>query len=86
MKKTRTVKRPRQDDEDLLPEYRFDYKKAQPNRFAARIQQGSRVVVIDPDVAEFFVDRESVNAVLRALIETMPGKASASTREGRNHG
>lgn len=86
MKKTRSVKSPRQDDEDLLPEYRFDYSKARPNRFAARIQRGSRVVVIDPDVAKIFVDRESVNAVLRALIETMPGKALAAVREGRSNG
>jgi hypothetical protein len=86
MKKTRTAKTPRQDDEDLLPEYRFDYSKARPNRFAARIQQGSRVVVIDPDVAEVFDNPESVNAVLRALIETMPGKAPASIREGRSGG
>jgi hypothetical protein len=86
MKKTRTAKRPRQHDEGMLPEYRFDYSKARPNRFAARIKQGSRVVVIDPDVAEVFANRESVNAVLRALIETMPGKASASIREGRSTG
>jgi hypothetical protein len=86
MKKTRTAKRPRQHDEDMLPEYRFDYSKARPNRFAARIKRGSRVVVIDPDVAEVFANRESVNAVLRALIETMPGKASASIREGRSNG
>jgi hypothetical protein len=86
MKKTRPAKKPRPHDEDMLPEYRFDYRKARPNRFVTRIKQGSRVVVIDPDVAEVFADRESVNAVLRALIETMPRKASASVREGRNNG
>ncbi len=33
MKKTPAAKQTPQDD--LLPEYRFNYKKAKPNRFAA---------------------------------------------------
>ena len=86
MKKTRTAKIPRQHDKEMLPEYRFDYSKARPNRFAARIKQGSRVVVIDPDVAEVFATPESVNAILRALIEAMPRKASSSPSEGRTKG
>ena len=49
--------------EELLPEYRFDYRKARPNRFAAR------TVILDQDVAEFFTTSESVNRALRALIE-----------------
>lgn len=57
---------------DPLSEYRLDHSKARPNRFAARLKQGSRVVVIDPDIAKVFASAESVNAVLRALIETMP--------------
>ena len=72
MKKTRTANQPSQPEQDMLPEYRFDYSKAKPNRFAAQIQRGSRAVVLDPDVAAVFSTQESVNAVLRALIETMP--------------
>ena len=60
----------------MLPEYRFDYSKAGPNRFAARVKPVSRVVVLDPDVAEVFSTPESVNTVLRALIEAMPIKNS----------
>jgi hypothetical protein len=56
---------------ELLPEYRFDYAKAKPNRFAGG--RGSRVVVVlDPDISEVFKTPESVNTVLRALITTMP--------------
>jgi hypothetical protein len=52
-------------------EYRFDYTKAKPNRFARR--GVSRVVVVlDPDISEVFKTPESVNTVLRALIITMP--------------
>lgn len=72
MKKTHTAKQATQAGHNLLPEYRFDYSKAKPNRFAAGFQRGSRAVVLDPDVAAVFSTPESVNAVLRALIETMP--------------
>lgn len=72
MKKTRTTKQSPESEKDMLSEYRFDYNKARPNRFAARIKPGNRAVVLDPDVAAVFSTTESVNAVLRALIETMP--------------
>lgn len=52
---------------DIQPEYQLDYRKAKPNRFA-----NSVVVVLDPDVAQVFTSAETVNAVLRALIQTMP--------------
>ncbi|OLP18706.1 hypothetical protein BST81_09295 [Leptolyngbya sp. 'hensonii'] len=60
-------------DDELLPEYHFDYKKAKPNRFAASDgTQLLKVVVLDEDVARVFTTPESVNKVLRALIESMP--------------
>lgn len=62
-------------DDDMLPEYHFDYSKARPNRFATERKPGSRIVVLDPDIAEVFTTPESVNAVLRALIATMPKTA-----------
>ncbi len=58
--------------DDLLPEYHFDYSKARPNRFAASPPPGSRLIVLEPDIAQIFTTAESVNAVLRALILTMP--------------
>lgn len=61
-----------QGPDDLRGEYRFDYRKARPNRFADRTGADTRVVTLDPDVAEVFRTPESVNAVLRALIGTMP--------------
>jgi hypothetical protein len=78
MKKTPTAKRAHKTNEEMLPEYHFDYRKAKPNRFAAHFKPGSRAVVLDPDVAKVFATPESVNSVLRALIATMPGKASGS--------
>jgi hypothetical protein len=59
-------------EDALQPEYRFDYSKAKPNRFAGRAEEDRTVVILDPDVAEVFRTPDAVNAVLRALIETMP--------------
>jgi len=56
----------------MRPEYDFDYRKARPNRFAGRAYQTRVVVLLDPDVSEVFTTSESVNAVLHALIDTMP--------------
>lgn len=56
--------------DDLPAEYEFDYRKARPNRFALKDRE--RVVILEPDVAEYFHDSDAVNRVLRALIETMP--------------
>jgi len=77
MKKTRSTNQTPKSEKDMLPEYRFDYSKARPNRFAAQLEPGFRAVVLDPDVAAVFSTPESVNAVLRALIETMPQTGSS---------
>jgi hypothetical protein len=64
--------------DELLDEYHFDYKKAKLNRFAARDgKQLLKVVVLDEDVAQVFTTPESVNKVLRALIESMPQPITA---------
>jgi hypothetical protein len=87
--KTKPMSEPEQ-DEDMLREYSLDYGKARPNRFAGRIDKGQVVVLLDPDVSEVFTTPESVNAVLRALIETMPktrsrsGRKSSSRSTGRS--
>ena len=60
-------------NDELLPEYQFDYRKAKPNRFAvSREIDKPMVVVLDEDVAQVFTTPESVNKVLRALIKSMP--------------
>jgi hypothetical protein len=57
---------------EMAPEYRFDYKKTKPNRFANRMKDGPLVAVIDPDVAKVFKTTEEVNTAVRALISAMP--------------
>lgn len=70
MKKTPASK-PRKIRE-MASEYRFDYKKAKPNRFAEKMKQTPVVVLLDDDVAKVFNTTEQVNKALRALISAMP--------------
>jgi hypothetical protein len=53
-------------------EYRFDYRKARPNRFAGRFKTRTVAVVLDPDVASVFGSSDTVNALLRSVIAAMP--------------
>jgi hypothetical protein len=72
MKNTELAETASVDTDDMRDEYRFDYSKAKPNRFADEIGQDRLMIVLDPDVAVVFKTPESVNRVLRALIATMP--------------
>lgn len=74
MKKAKSAKRTKVDDDELLPEYRFDYAKARPNRFADPTVERRTVIVLDADVAKVFTTAESVNSALRALIGAIPSK------------
>ena len=77
MKRTFLTKSHDSVSDDMLPEYKFDYRKARPNRFAERIYKDRRLVMLDPDISKVFTTSESVNAVLRALIITMPKSEKA---------
>ena len=58
----------------MRAEYHFDYRKARPNRFAAR-SKDRLIVVLDPDVSKVFKTPEAVNTALRALISAIPQTA-----------
>ena len=65
---------------ELRDEYQFDYTQAKPDRFAGKLQKGGRLVVLDPEVAAAFRSSEAVNAVLKALLQTMPPKGPAEEK------
>ena len=73
MKNTRTSNPSIKEVDDLQPEYRFDYRKARPNRFTEEIAEGSMVVVLEPEIARVFQTEEAVKTILRAIAEAMPG-------------
>lgn len=85
MKKASGKKRDSTDD--LRAEYDFDYRKARPNPYAARLKGRAVAVVLDPDVAEAFPTSESVNTVLRSVVAAVPRRSKArrpgSARGGR---
>lgn len=72
MKKTGSNKSTGRSSDELRGQYEFDYTNARANRFADRMSADTRAVILDPDVAKVFTTPESVSAVPRALIETMP--------------
>jgi hypothetical protein len=72
MKKKLASKTGKSVSKDIEPEYNFDYSKARPNRFATAATKNQIAVVLEPDIARVFNTSESVNRVLRALIESMP--------------
>jgi len=60
----------RQDIDELRPEYDFDYSKAVRGKYYHRlIEEGSNVIILDPDIAKAFHDSASVNRALRSLLE-----------------
>ena len=54
-------------DPDMLEEYNFS--KGVRGKYAKRYKEGTNVVVIEPDVAKYFPDHDSVNQALRFLTE-----------------
>jgi len=51
---------------EMLDEY--DFSRGVRGKYAKRYAEGTNIVILAPDVAEFFPDSESVNTVLRALV------------------
>lgn len=66
--------------QELKDEYRFDYSQARPNRFADRFSAGSVAVVLEPDVARVFQTAESVNTLLRSVLQAVPRKSARPTK------
>jgi hypothetical protein len=72
----RIMKKMPSDKDELLPEYRFDYSKAKPNRFAGGSSR--TVVVLDEDLSKVFKTPESVNKALRALLKVISSDSTAA--------
>lgn len=58
-----------QNDPEMLEEY--DFSQGVKGKYAKRYAKGTNVVVIDPDVAKYFPDHDSVNEALRSLLPIM---------------
>lgn len=67
-------------DPDMLEEY--DFTGGVRGKYATRYAQGTNVVVIDPDVAEYFPDQKSVNEALRGLTAIIKRHKRAEQEHG----
>jgi hypothetical protein len=63
-------------DTDMLEEY--DFTNAVRGKYAERYAAGTNVVVIDPDVAKYFPDHDSVNQALRSLSDIIKNQKKLS--------
>lgn len=69
-------------DPDMLEEY--DFTGGVRGKYAKRYAEGTNVVVIDPDIVEYFPDHDSVNAALRSLTDYQEAeKSRTSASRGR---
>ena len=60
----------RERDDDLRPEYDLSkLKGAVRGKYARRFKAGTNVVLLSPDVAQYFRDEQLVNDALRSLID-----------------
>ena len=55
-------------------EYRLDYRKSRPNRFAPLMKDGTVAIM---DVASVFRSPEVVNSLLRSVITALPKHTKA---------
>lgn len=50
----------------------YDFSDSRPNKYTQKFAEGTNIVVIEPDLVEFFPNTESVNNALRALASVFP--------------
>jgi hypothetical protein len=65
-------------DADMLEEY--DFSSGVRGKYAGRYAKGTNIVVIDPDVAKYFPDHDSVNESLRSLVAILEKRKKAESR------
>lgn len=56
-------------EDDLRPEYEFDFSKAVRGKYYRQYSENTNVVVLDPDIAAAFHNSEAVNEALRAMLQ-----------------
>jgi len=62
-------------DPDMSAEY--DFSEGVRGKYAKRYAEGTNVVVLDRDVAEYFPDHDAVNDSLRSLIAIIRKRSKA---------
>lgn len=81
----KTARTTRLDPDAMREEYEFDYSKAKPNRFAARMKRPVLAVVLEADIASVFDSAAKVNAQLRSIIARRRSRSRSVRVTKRRH-
>lgn len=77
------------EQDEIRPEYDFDYSKAVRGKYYRRLlKEGANVVVLEPDIAKAFRDSAAVNDALRSLLQVSESTrrlTARSTQAARKH-
>ena len=79
--KTGAKRRPKVREDDILPEY--DFSRARPNPYAAKLRGRVIAVVLEPDVARAFPTSAAVNHALREITRNGGPRATKTKRRRR---
>lgn len=61
----------------------YDLSNSRPNKYARKYPEGTNIVLIEPDLVEFFPDSESVITVLRTLVSILhKSKSKGKLKKG----
>ena len=74
-------------NDDLRPEYDFDFSKGERGRYYKRmLKEGSNNVVLEPDIAKAFPNSAAVNDALRAVMELVRSSTDLTRRSTGTRG
>ena len=68
------------DDDEMRPEY--DLRGGVRGKYYERYQQGTNVVLLDPDLADVFKDSSTVNTALRQFLKEHGEPPAPSKKAG----
>jgi hypothetical protein len=72
------------EEDEMRPEYHFDYSEAVRGKYYRRLlQEGANVVILDPDLAKVFRDSAAVNDALRSLLQVSESTRRLTSRSTR---
>ncbi len=55
--------------DELRPEYDFDFSKAVRGKYYQQSLESSNIVILEPDIAAVFHNSDTVNKALRAMLQ-----------------
>jgi hypothetical protein len=73
----------KKNDQKMLDEY--DFSQGIRGKYAEKYTAGSNVIVIDPDVAEYFSDSKAINDALRSFIPVIRKNAKKLVEQSHGH-